>query len=212
MPNQAQTQRQCPQFRGIGWGSALLRRKNCTSSGSSAAYLTCSLQCYCVVCHTSSKTVDFTWQAMVLTYCPFCPNRQDMMAPLEFAKESHQDETSIVGNHDWPQTAINPESSYNKRMNAYKHDTFLRQHVNTFVSYKWMLQALLRRTSGAKGGCQVLAADVILFSEGDPLTWIFTNKYGCIDSRTFVATGNVVLWPRFLKTARRASGVSKDDL
>lgn len=134
------------------------------------------------------------------------------MAPLEFAKESHHHETSIVGSHEGPHNHVKHESSYDKRMNAYKHDTLLRQHVNTFVSYKWMLQALLRRTSGAKGGCQVLIADVILFSEGDPLTWIYTNKHGCIDSRTFVATGNDLLWARFLKTAWRASGVSKDDL
>jgi hypothetical protein len=133
-----------------------------------------------------------------------------MMKPqLELAKQPKHDDVLDATADEGAQEG--KESSHDARVRAHKHESFLRQHLDTFIAYKWMLQALLRRAPGANGGCQVQVADVILFTEGDPQTWIFTNKDGCIDSRNFVATGDTRMWPRFLKTARRAAGVSKDD-
>ena len=92
-----------------------------------------------------------------------------------------------------------------------QHAPFLWQHLDTFVAYEWMLQALLRRASGMTGGCQILVADVLLFSDGVPETWVFTNKFGKIDRRKFVERGDNCMWPRYTKTARRAAEVAADD-
>ena len=133
-----------------------------------------------------------------------------MMKPqLEPAKQSPQDDVPDAAADEGAQEGRDP--SYDVRVRAHKHSSFLKQHVDTFIAYKWMLQALLRRAPGASGGCHIHVADVIFFTEGDPQTWIFTNKVGCIDSRQFVATSDTNMWPRFLKMARRAAGVSKDD-
>jgi hypothetical protein len=132
--------------------------------------------------------------------------RESMMrAPLDLAEQ--QKEMGEDGLH-----GIKEEEN-DAGFRAIKHASYLKQHVNTFLAYRWMLQALMRHATGAAGGCRIQVADVVMFSEGEPTTWIYTNKLGYVDSRKFIGIGNDAnMWPRFLKTARRAAGVSKDDL
>jgi hypothetical protein len=125
-----------------------------------------------------------------------------MKAPLEFVGAQQNEEQRLES----------PSKEHrDTRINIIKHNLYLKQHHNTFLAYKWVLHALLRRASGATGGCQLNVADVLLFAEGEPVTWIYTNRFGCVDSRRFVATGEDSMWPRFIKTARRAAGVHKAD-
>jgi hypothetical protein len=134
-----------------------------------------------------------------------------MMRVPEVVMPKNQEEAHQAV-EDEGQQRVNKESSRDARLKAIRHVSFLKQHRDTFVAYKWLIQALLRRTQGVHGGCQVQIADVVLFTDGEPSTWIYTNKFGHIDSRKFVATGEDSMWPRYQKTARRTAGVSKDDL
>ena len=84
--------------------------------------------------------------------------------------------------------------------------------LDTFICYSWFLRVLAQSSSSYKE-THIRISDVLLFENGDPKYWIFT-KQGSAESRTFLpatALGNSSLWERFLKSARQAAGVSKDD-
>lgn len=143
------------------------------------------------------------------------PNRESMMrAPLELAVQRQQQQQQATEDEGALQSIREEakEDANDAGLRVIRHVAYLRQHRDTFLAYQWMLLALARRGPGAAGGCQVRVADVVMFSEGEPTTWIFSNKLGCVDSRKFDGAGSENMWPRFLKTARRAAGVRKDDL
>lgn len=142
------------------------------------------------------------------------PNRESMMrAPLELAAQQQQQQATEDEGALQSIREEAKEDANDTGLRVIKHVAYLKQHRDTFLAYQWMLMALARRAPGAAGGCQVNVADVVMFSAGEPTTWIFSNKLGCVDSRKFDGAGSDAnMWPRFLKTARRAAGVRKDDL
>jgi len=138
-----------------------------------------------------------------------------LQAPLRLAESSRNEEEDESGGLDHFGESPKQQKEAlcgDSKLAALKHISVLKQHLDTFVAYKWLLQALLRRAPGAAGGCLLQVSDVVLFTDAEPVTWIFTNRIGCLDSKRFVANGATSMWPRFLKTARRGAGITKDDL
>lgn len=91
------------------------------------------------------------------------------------------------------------------------HIEYLKKHGDTFLGYKWLLQALSRQQAGTSaGGAGVRIADVLLFQNGDPTEWLSTNRAGRVQAKRFDSTA-AGEWDRFIKTARRAAGVQEDD-
>jgi hypothetical protein len=82
---------------------------------------------------------------------------------------------------------------------------------NTFLSYRWVLQRLLHSSSDKIDHFKVKISDVLFFEDGEPTDWIYTNHKGRIKSRIFPRS-SAQHWEQFLKAARQASGVTKDDL
>jgi hypothetical protein len=66
-----------------------------------------------------------------------------MKPQLELAKQSKQDDVLDATADEGAQEG--KESAHDARVRAHKHESFLRQQLDTFIAYKWMLQALLRR-------------------------------------------------------------------
>jgi hypothetical protein len=73
-----------------------------------------------------------------------------------------------------------------------RNSVYLQQHGNTFLGYKWLLQSLSREpvnnSGGKSGGIQMRVADVLLFTNGEPHEWIFTNKNGAYENHTYIHT------------------------
>ena len=99
-----------------------------------------------------------------------------------------------------------PEKESEDPMSRLKHKSFLAQNENTFIAFKWVLQALLKKQVKVNGGCDVRTADVLLFEGGEPKKWIYTkNSTGRITSKTFDSSREES-WTKFLRRCTRLSG------
>eukprot|EP00960_Hanusia_phi_P038906 753656-Hanusia_phi.AAC.7 len=99
-----------------------------------------------------------------------------------------------------------PEKESDGPISSLKHRSFLAQNENTFIAFKWVLQALLKKQVKINGGCEVRIADVLLFESGEPKKWIYTkNSTGRIASKTFDSSREDS-WTRFLRRCTRLSG------